>query len=162
MDWIDSKVQINEYIRKYRFVVLVLLLGLVLMFFPQKEEPKQAIPMTVKSETNTLQDALSEMLSKVSGAGNVKVLLSQAAGEEILYQTDDDVSEEDMQKRVVIIQNAEREEKGLIRQINPPVYQGAVILCQGADSAQVRLAIIQAVTSATGLSSDRITVLKMK
>lgn len=162
MDWIDSKTQITEYIRKYRFAALILLLGLILMLVSQSEEPKQEIPLTVKSETDTLQDALSEMLSKVTGAGNVKVLLSRAAGEEILYQTDVDISGEDVRKQVVIIQNSEREETGLIRQINPPIYQGAIILCQGADSAQVRLSMIRAVMSATGLTSDRITVLKMK
>ena len=43
-----------------------------------------------------------------------------------------------------------------------PVYQGAIILCQGADSPSVRLAITQAVSKVTGLPTDRIAVLKMK
>ena len=38
---------------------------------------------------------------------------------------------------------------------------GVVIVCQGADDAQVRLDIIRAVGSYTGLPSDKITVLKM-
>ena len=62
----------------------------------------------------------------------------------------------------VLYTDDSRKEQGLVRQIIPPVYQGAVILCQGADSAQVRLSILQAVASATGLSTDKITVLKMK
>jgi len=36
------------------------------------------------------------------------------------------------------------------------------VVCQGADRAGVRLAVVDAVKSVTGLSSDRITVLKMK
>ena len=39
--------------------------------------------------------------------------------------------------------------------------KGVVIVCQGADDAQVRLEIIQAIGSYTGFTSDRITVLKM-
>lgn len=39
--------------------------------------------------------------------------------------------------------------------------KGVVIVCQGADDAQVRLEIVRAVGSYTGFSSDRITVLKM-
>jgi hypothetical protein len=39
---------------------------------------------------------------------------------------------------------------------------GAVIVCQGADKPVVRLAIVEAVADATGLSTDTITVLKMK
>ena len=38
---------------------------------------------------------------------------------------------------------------------------GAVIVCEGAEDPQVRLALLQAVRSYTGLASDRITILKM-
>ena len=62
----------------------------------------------------------------------------------------------------MIVSDSARAESGLVQQILPPTYQGAVILCQGADSAAVRLALIEAVSNATGLSSDRISVLKMK
>jgi stage III sporulation protein AG len=61
----------------------------------------------------------------------------------------------------VIVMDGNREETGLVKQVLPPVYRGAVIACQGADSANIRLAIVEAVKSVTGLSSDRITVLKM-
>lgn len=39
--------------------------------------------------------------------------------------------------------------------------KGAVIVCDGADNACVRLDILRAVGSYTGFGSDRITVLKM-
>jgi hypothetical protein len=42
------------------------------------------------------------------------------------------------------------------------VYQGAVVLCQGAADAAVRLAVVEAVSKATGLGADKICVLKMK
>ena len=38
---------------------------------------------------------------------------------------------------------------------------GVVIVCQGAENAQVRLDIIRAVGSYTGFGSDKITILKM-
>jgi hypothetical protein len=38
---------------------------------------------------------------------------------------------------------------------------GAVIICEGAEDPQVRLSLLQAVRSYTGLTSDRITILKM-
>lgn len=41
-------------------------------------------------------------------------------------------------------------------------YTGAVIFCHGADSASVRLKIVEAVSVYTGLSSNKIKVLKMK
>lgn len=39
--------------------------------------------------------------------------------------------------------------------------KGVVVVCQGAENAAVRLDIIRAVGSYTGLGSDKITVLKM-
>ena len=41
-------------------------------------------------------------------------------------------------------------------------YLGAVVVCDGADSATVRLRIMQAVSALTGLGSDKISVIKMK
>ena len=41
-----------------------------------------------------------------------------------------------------------------------PAYQGAVVVCQGGDKAAVRLAITEAVAALTGLSSDKISVVK--
>ncbi len=39
---------------------------------------------------------------------------------------------------------------------------GVAVVCEGADSAQVRLDIVRAVMAYTGLGSDRISVIKMK
>ena len=43
-----------------------------------------------------------------------------------------------------------------------PVYQGAVIVCQGAGNSAVRLAITEAVSALTGLSANRISIVKWK
>ena len=65
-------------------------------------------------------------------------------------------------QKTLIITDEKRAEKGLIRQVNPPVLQGAVVVCQGADAPKVKLAVVDAVMRATGLSSNQICVLKMK
>ena len=41
-----------------------------------------------------------------------------------------------------------------------PQYLGAVVVCDRADAPQVQLAVTQAVAQFTGLSTDRISVLK--
>lgn len=43
-----------------------------------------------------------------------------------------------------------------------PTYQGAIVVCQGADDPGVKLALVQAVASVTGLGTDQITVVKMR
>lgn len=117
-------------------------------------------------ETEDLQQKLSNLLSQMAGAGRVKVLLTEATGEQIFYQEDRDTSAGDQSQTTrtdtVIVTDGTHSQEGLIRQVNPPTYLGAVVLCQGADQPSVRLAITEAVANATGLGYHKITVLKMK
>ena len=167
MDWVAISNKAMDYLKKYRYVLLVLLAGIFLLALPEKSEETETIPAeTETAERNSLQDSLAEILSQIQGAGKVRVLLTQAAGEQTIYQTDEDISTgestSDIRRETVIVTDSNRVESGLIRQINPPTYLGAIVLCQGADSASVRLSIVEAVANATGLTTDKITVLKMK
>lgn len=162
MEWIEEKNKVLEKIKKYRYIILLLLVGLLMMNLPQSPEEEEGERMEQSPEVFSLQDALECILSKISGAGQVEVLLTQAEGEQILYQTDEDISERDTRQNTVLVTDNTRTETGLIRQVNPPIYLGAIVLCQGADNARVRLSIVEAVMSVTGLTSDHITVLKMK
>lgn len=81
----------------------------------------------------------------------------------MLYQTDTQTdSSGSVRIDTVLVSDSNREETGLLRQIKPPVYLGAVVVCQGADSSSVRLSITEAVSKITGLGADCIVVLKMK
>jgi len=43
-----------------------------------------------------------------------------------------------------------------------PEYRGALVVCEGAASAAVRLEVTQAVAALTGIGTDHIVVSKMK
>lgn len=162
MDWPGLKSTAAEYVRKYRYVALLLLAGLLLMALPEKQEPLPAPEQPQGSAVSCLEAQLEEILSRVKGAGKVEVLLTQRCGEEILYQTDSDAGDSANREDTVILTDSDREETGLVRQVLPPVYMGAVIVAQGGDSPAVKLAIVEAVMDVTGLRSHQITVLKMK
>lgn len=166
MDWVGVKSKGLEGLKKYKYILVVILAGIFLMALPEKKPQTPQSTQTAVVLEPSLQQSLSTLLSKIEGAGKVEVLLTQAEGSETLYQTDEDRSsgETTMERRqtTILVTNSAREETGLIRQINPPAYQGAVVLCQGGDNARVKLAIVEAVANATGLTTDKITVLKMK
>lgn len=161
MDWVNTKELLLEAGKKYRYILLLLLSGIMLMLFSIPDTSSQPVTEVTVQQRN-LEEALSEMLSRLYGAGEVEVLLTQSCGEETIYQTDDNQSREDFRTDTVIVTNQDRKETGLVKQVNAPIYLGAIVLCQGADRPQVKLSIVEAVSSATGLTSDRITVLKMK
>ena len=139
---------------KYRYVLLVALAGLALMLIPGGPEETEPVPAVSVEES--LESRLESILGRIEGAGEVKVLLTEEQGGEVFYQTEGEDG------KTVLISGADRSESGLVRTTQPPSYRGAVVVCRGADSAAVRLAVVEAVANATGLGTDRITVLKMK
>lgn len=154
--------RVIELLKQYRYGVLILLLGIGLMLLPSGEENEASTPVTQTEDTFSVQESLEDILSQIDGAGKVSVLLTQSAGEITIYQQNTDQSGETLREDTVVVSNESREEDGLVRQVIPPKYQGAIIVCQGGDRAAVRLAIVEAVSGVTGLTSDKITVLKMK
>ena len=156
----ESGKQLIGYIKKYSYIFLVALVGVFLMLVPQKqEEPRmQAVSYSEIPAAPDLETELAEILGKISGVGKAEVLLTEASGADTIYQTDSTQSHWD----TVTILGTNREEQGLVKQVLPPVYRGAIVVCRGGDNAGVRLKVVEAVKSVTGLSSDCITVLKMK
>ena len=168
MDRVINRVNMPEIIRKYKYVIMILAIGIVLMLLPsgKKDLPEKTVISEQSDNILSLEDQLAQILGSVKGAGKVQVMLSVAYGEEILYQTDDNYSEDSGRisdsKNTVTVTDSNRNQSGLIRQVNPPMYSGAIVVCQGADNPSVRLAIMEAVSKITGLKTDKISVLKMK
>lgn len=164
MDRNELKNRILSFIRKYRYPLLVLVIGIALMLIPGNKTEKQSeIPEKQAVQLPGIEERLEEILSKIDGAGKVSVMVSEAAGETVIYQQDEDVALDGSgQRDTVIVTDENRAQSGLIQQIISPQYQGVIVVCQGAGKASIRLSIIEAVARVTGLGTDRISVLKMK
>lgn len=156
------KQRINALFGKYKYPILVVLVGLGLMLLPGKTETKTIPKPEETVQVQDLETRLAAILSQIEGVGRVQVLLTEESGREILYQTDIQSDTGRRTEDTVLVEDASRVEQGLVRQTLEPKYRGAVILCQGADQPSVRLAIVEAVRCVTGLGADRITVLNMK
>lgn len=162
--------KIADFISKYRYAALVLAVGIALMLLPSGSHTDNAAkadsPQPEQTAGLTLEKRLAQMLSQIDGAGKVEVMLSVGTGEETVYQYDEDTSITDassvVKREVVTVTDAQRNQNGLIRQINPPEYLGAIVVCEGAENPVIQLAIVDAVSKITGLGANRITVLKMK
>ena len=151
----------TKWLGKYKFIILVVLVGVGLMLLPlggnQTKEDISTTQPTVQEQV--VDRELEEILSNIKGAGKVKVMLTLRTGAQTVYQTDTPSTD---RQDTVIITGEDRVQSGLVQQIIPPTYRGAIILCQGADDASVCLAIKDAVSKVTGLDSSEISVLKMK
>jgi stage III sporulation protein AG len=159
--------RIINLIRQYRYGFLILLLGVGLMLIQtgKTDDSQPPTPVTGSAEI-TLEEKLSEILSRMEGVGKAEVLLTLALGEETIFETREDSTESDTSDRYsrepVIITDSDRAEQGLVQQVIPPVFRGAIVVCEGGESPAIKLAIVEAVSDVTGLTADKISVLKMK
>ena len=161
---------LREKLRKveaYKYPLLVLLLGAGLLLLPRAggAQPTAAPETTAaaaEEEPAALEAKLENLLSQMEGAGAVQVVLMLEKSASYTYQTDRETRDGEERRETVLVSDGAGGEAPVTQETAYPVYQGAVVACQGADSAQVRLDIVRAVASLTGLSSDRITVIKLK
>ena len=161
------KTGILNRIGKYKYVMIVILAGAILMILPDNIGSTKKAEI-ISSEPASTDEAgkLATVLSMIQGAGRVEVYLSVEQGERTIYQTDNTYSENDgrldRKEQTVLVSDQTRREEGLILQRIPAKYSGAVVIAQGGADPGVKLAIVEAVSKATGLGADKISVLKMK
>ncbi len=149
------KEKIVSFVSTYRWAIVILAAGILLLIPTNKES---VVTEKEQPDDPALSQSLTKILEQMDGVGKAKVLLTEKVSTQIIYQTDN------LGERVetVIISDAERNQQGLIQYTNSPIYLGAVVVCQGGDDPNVQLKVIEAVSDLTGLSSDKISVLKMK
>ena len=154
---------------KYKFVALVVLIGAVLLLWPSgKQTTSGSSSDAMPAKAQDVQGEMEEILSKISGVGQVQVMLTvdtdgtrQLAQDTELSYSGSTAAPEDYSRRseAVVVDNGDGDQTVVI-QTQYPTYRGALVVCQGGDRAEVKLAVTEAVAALTGLSADRITVAK--
>ena len=126
-----------------------------------------------------LEIKLENILKKISGVGNVKVMLTYSESSILkpIYNEDSSVSntnetdssggtrtvtETDSKKEVVYKDNNDGSKEPLTQSISSPKIEGAIVVAVGAEDVNVKASIVQAVEAATGLATHKIQVFKME
>ena len=157
--------KLRRVIETWRLPLLILALGALILLWPsgKKEAAAAAKPEAAQTEeTADTQARLEQLLSSMDGVGRVELMLTTSGSEEIFYQTDTRVSGDTREETTVFSSAQSTQKTPVVTKTKKASYAGAVVVCDGADSAVVRLRIVQAVSALTGLGSDKISVIKMK
>ena len=153
---------------RYKYVLIVIVVGIILLLWPtgERERNTETGGTTGVRETfdlDALEEKLSKTLSKVEGAGEVTVTLTVKSGMEQVLASDRTTSVSErgssVEEETVLVNSGGGQETVLLTQ-KYPTFQGALVVCEGGDSAEIRLLLTQAVSALTGLGADRITVCK--
>jgi stage III sporulation protein AG len=164
---------IPEPLKKYGALALVVLVGLLLLLWPRGADPPPANTSDPAGETFDLaamEQRLAQTLSAISGAGRVEVMLTLKTDMEVVVVQDTDTrSRREAEGGAVNSWDDERKAKTVLAGAAPvvqkriyPVFQGALIVCDGAGDAKVHTAVLEAVSALTGLRADAVTVAKRK
>lgn len=159
----------RELLKKYRIPMLALLAGVVLMLLPTGSS-ETAEEESAEAEEYSLmetEERMAELLGAMNGVGKVRVMLTLRSGEALSLAEDSSESRESgtatrQERQVLTVSRGSGKQEVVVTQRRYPVYQGAVVVCQGAEDSRVRLTVTEAVSVLTGLSSDKISVVKWK
>ncbi len=159
-----------ELFQKYKYVLLVIAAGIVLLLLPLGGEENPASGGTESQNGNgeetfrveEMERRLEEALSRVDGAGEVTVVLTVKSGaRQILAQDSSRSGEENSTSTVVVSTGSGTEDAVVLQQVYPQ-YQGALVVCPGGGDPAVCLKLVDAVSALTGLGADKISICKSK
>ena len=149
-------------LKKYRYAALIVLAGMVLMLLPTGGSKADS-----GGDSSEAEKRMAEVLGTINGVGRVRIMLTLRSGSTLRLAEDSTISDSTggqtkQEKQVLTVNRGSGRQEVVVTQQLYPTYQGAVVVCEGAGSSPVRLAVVNAVSVLTGLSSDKISVVKWK
>ena len=159
-----------ELFQKYKYVLLVIAAGIVLLLLPLGGEENPTLGGTESQTENgeetfrveEMERRLEEALSRVDRAGEVTVVLTVKSGTRQILAQDSSRSGEESSTSTVVVSTGSGTEDAVVLQQVYPQYQGALVVCPGGGDPAVCLKLVDAVSALTGLGADKISICKSK
>jgi len=149
---------------------------------PSDEEAISYVSTPIEQNNSfeaVLERRLEEALTKIDGAGEVKVMLTLSHGREIIVAEDKTTNESitrdlgaegegkttetsSIDARKIIITGGDGVSKPLVLREVQPQIEGAIIIAEGGDDIVVKQALTSAAVAVLGLQASRIQVFRMR
>ncbi len=114
---------------------------------------------------NNLESRLENIISSIDGVGECEIMITLENSSESVYATDNekksDSESTDTKDQYVIYDSQDGEKPVLIKE-NFPIVQGVSVVCGGGDNIEIKERIINTVTSLFNISTNRVSVSKIK
>ncbi len=160
--------------KKMQIIISALVIGIILIVissFGGRDEKKQEIPSEIQENfneseyTKALENKLEEMISLINGAGETKVIVTLECDYETVYAKDGSFAKDDNStdedSEYIIIDSADTQ-GGLVLKTVTPKIRGVAVVCSGGDSLYVRSAVTELLSAVLDVSSNRISVSKLR
>ena len=160
-----------NFLKRDKKITAIICLGLAGIFLltmselvPQKStktEKKETVSDISDSYEADLEKRLTSIVSSINGAGRTQVMVTLASGDENVYAVKEKSSDGSREREYIVIDDGSSE-SGLLLKVVEPEIRGVAVVCEGADSANVRQEIVSTVSAVLGISSNRISIAKIK
>lgn len=160
--------------KKLLIVIAIGLLGMIILVSGSMSEREKksdlsdnAVPDSEKTLTASdieemLENKLTAIISDISGAGAVNVMVTVNSSGEYVYaensKTKNGSDSSSSDSEIVIYESADKGDNGLVVSVKSPEILGVAVLCEGGESSVVKAEIVNLVTSLFGIGSDRVYV----
>ena len=147
----QNKISLLKNNKGLFLLVIGIIIGIILLvsdFTPQdKTAEKEGEIQTAKSYVEELEIRLEELINKINGVSDAKVLITLKSGSEYVYASD---STEKNEKHVIV-------EDGLVcvKEYMPSI-EGVAVVCKGGNSPTVKAKITEMLRSVLGIYSTRV------
>ncbi len=187
----DIKNFLKELISRKYVANIVVLLAIAIIaliftsdFFGKASDVKNSLKKTggdtlvqendmLKTEEAVIEERLKQILGKISGAGEVEVMITFDMSSEIIpasntVKTEDASEEKDASGGVrtvqsqnltenIVISNDNTAKPLVLKEIKPQI-RGVIVVAEGADDIEVKMRLYDAVKTVLQVSGDRVQV----
>lgn len=174
---------IGESKKQTKILVTVGLIGMALILLSEmipsgtaKKSTTPVLASTNEQYVQQMETKLTDMIGSIDGVGTVKVMVTLEHGAEKRFASETKSTEDKtqdyqgsdtkkVQQRVnsenkyILVDGEDGREALVSTEISPKV-KGVVIVCQGADDAQVQQRVTNAVTTILGVGANQVCVTK--
>lgn len=182
---IFSKLAENESYR--RIIIIGGLIGIAFIFLSGYLNNDHAETKTVSSQpavtaeqyATELENSLTDIVTRIQGAGTAKVLVTLERGTQDVYATEEKKSNQTTEDKsdgsttkneandntettYILVKDADGAQKALKVTEVQPIIKGVVVVCDGGDDPAVQQNVVSAVTTALDITSVRVCVIKAK
>lgn len=156
-------------------IFLAVGVAVVLLFselFADTDEENVSVDNTAvyaSQYTKELEKELESLLSEISGAGKVQVMVTLENCYENVYakgyttKTEEGESEShsELTEEYIVVKQGSNNEECLVVKVYEPTVKGVAVVAQGADNIRVKTAITETVCALFNISSAKVSVEKM-
>ncbi len=159
----EKQKTVKKFKIEYLLIIFLTILALVIFFSSTKLDfglnfSKEKVESSLQT---TLEEKLQKIISNIDGVGKALITINvDGTVEEVVLKNTESITQNgttNISESVVLVNG----KPYVLKELAPKIL-GVVVVCEGANNLNTKIAITEVLTTILEVSSDNIRILKMK